>query len=335
MKYSIPGLLTFAMLFLTLAVSAESNGPAVTDFPAVTSMTFSIEGVAVDKIGNVYVSAANSGQIWKFSPDGFAELFADLGASQQAGLAVDAKGDLYVAVSSSTNRGVWCIDKKGGITHIPGTEAIACPNGLAFDQRGNLYVTESYSITKGAYDKGGIWRIVPGEDAKLWLRDDLLTGMGIVLPFPCGANGIAFYHGDLYVVNTDKGLIVRVPVMPDGDPGIVHVWAKLEETHAFPKVPFVMGDGLALDVQGNVYVAVVSRLAVVRIRAVDKVQETLVSRMPNLDNSPLLPLDTPASLAFGTGKGGRAVLFVTNLGWYFRNPGLVKIDLDIPGLPLP
>jgi sugar lactone lactonase YvrE len=209
------------------------------------------------------------------------------------------------------------------------------PNSLAFDQRGNLYVTESSSVAAGGYGQGGIWRIPSGGNAELWLRDDLLTGTGLPLGYPLGANGIAFYHSDLYVVNSDKGLVVRVPIMPNGDPGEPHVWAQLQEVYPSPAFPFIMGDGLALDVHGNVYVALVSRAAVVRIRAEDKVQETIAARFPNLDNAPLLPFDTPASLAFGTGKGGRKALFVTNLGWSFANPGLLKIEVDAPGLPLP
>ena len=51
----------------------------------------------------------------------------------------------------------------------------------------------------------------------------------------------------------------------------------------------------------------------------------------------------PVSLAFGTGKGERESLFITNLGisgtvvpalpW--AGPGLLKIEVGIPGMPLP
>jgi hypothetical protein len=49
-------------------------------------------------------------------------------------------------------------------------------------------------------------------------------------------------------------------------------------------------------------------------------------------------LDFPASLAFGTGKGERKSLFVTNLALgppEFANPGFAKIDVGQPGMPLP
>jgi hypothetical protein len=50
---------------------------------------------------------------------------------------------------------------------------------------------------------------------------------------------------------------------------------------------------------------------------------------------PLTPFDFPASLVFGTGKGERTSLFVTNLGMGgWAGPSLVKIDAGVPGRPL-
>jgi sugar lactone lactonase YvrE len=256
------------------------------------------------------------------------------------GLALDAEGNLFVAVAEGADNGVYEVDRKGNVVRLSGTDQIVFANALAFDQRGNLYITESYSGSPGAYGKGGIWRVPPkGKTAELLLRDDLLTGLGFVLGYPVGANGIAFYHGDLYVVNTDKGLIVRIAISADGSPGVPELWASIQE---IPQSPFagggfpIMGDGLTLDVHGNVYVAVVSRLAIVRINSNDKSQE-LVSAFPET------PFDCPASLAFGTGKGERQSLFVTSLGWMaaimpgppWPGPSLIKIDAGAAGLPLP
>jgi hypothetical protein len=103
-----------------------------------------------------------------------------------------------------------------------------------------------------------------------------------------------------------------------------------------------MGDGIALDVHGDLYVAVLTRAAVVRINMSDRSQATVAAfRVPA--SRPLnAPLDSPASLFFGTGKGERTNLFVTNLGMGkviapplpWAGPGLVKIDAGVPGRPL-
>jgi hypothetical protein len=104
-----------------------------------------------------------------------------------------------------------------------------------------------------------------------------------------------------------------------------------------------VGDGIALDVHGNVYIAVLSRLAVVRINARDLSQETIALFDFNPNDPLFARLDTPNTLAFDTGKGWRQSLFITNLGLmndFFPGPpwpgrALLKIEAREPGLPLP
>jgi hypothetical protein len=61
------------------------------------------EGVAVDKQGNVFLSAAHLGQVWQLTPDGeLSVLFGGLDGSVfgVVGLAVDAPGNVFAAVAS-------------------------------------------------------------------------------------------------------------------------------------------------------------------------------------------------------------------------------------------
>lgn len=337
---SAVGIVAVFVLALTSSIQAQSNEAT---FPSFIPFEGQPEGVAVDKVGNVFVSVrASSDQVWKFSSSGVSTLLADLGepGGGACGMALDAVGNPYVC-RAMTNQGVYRIAPDGQVILLPGTEQIVFPNGLAFDHRGTLYVTETFSIesSSGDFGPGGIWRIPKkGGTAELWLRDELLAGLPPSLfPFPVGANGIGFYHGDLYIINTDKALVVRVRVRPDGSPGQPEVWKAVEDVpesvfYNSPGLP-VMLDGLAFDVHGNIYITVISRSAVVRINADDLSQETIAVY-------PGIPLDCPASLAFGTVKGGRQNLFVTNLGMNgllvpemeWPGPGLVKIDADVPGL---
>jgi sugar lactone lactonase YvrE len=302
----------------------------------------------VDKVGHVFVSIGGAfgprGAIWEFTPSGEGSVLCDFGTPGAAGLAVDAVGNVYVARTIAPNNGVYLVDRHGQAVRLPGTEQIVFPNALAFDPEGNLYITETFSIdaTSGSFGPGGIWRIARGGTAQPWLRDELLTGLAPSLfPYPVGANGLACFRGALYAVNSDKALVVRIPIHPDNTPGQPEVWTRVEdvpESLLFqnPYLPLMI-DGIALDVHGNAYLAVPSRAAVVRIHAFDRSQDTIaVYPVQSI-------LDSPLSLAFGTGAGARQSLFITNGGLSalfvpelpWAGPGLVRIDVGVPGLPLP
>jgi len=331
-----------------LAMVGLAGAPAADDkgFPAWIPLSNVPSGVAVDKPGNVFVSVreGTQGVIWKYTKEGTASHFADIGVAVVYGLAVSPNGDLYVAMATGPDQGVYRVDRKGTLDLLPGTGQIVFPNGLAFDDRGNLYVTESYSGSAGAYGSGGVWIVPPRGEAKVWVQDPKLTGIGIV-GYPVGANGIAYYHGDLFVTNTDKGLVVRIPVLKDGSAGPIEAWKTLVEVPESLMAGFptpVMPDGLALDVHGNLYMTVISRNAIIRVMAADRSQHT-VAVLGTLGPGPSFPLDSPASLAFGTGAGEQQNLFVTNLGMTAAftkgkitgpGKGLTKVPAGSPGRPL-
>jgi sugar lactone lactonase YvrE len=312
-------------LMLALPSLAAASGPVMwiqTYDPAAGEFP---EGIAVDKQGNVFVSMAPLGQIRKISPEDTETLFYQFPAGAAlTGLAVDAPGNVYVGVFArgADPGGVWRIDRNGGpASRLPGTEKIFLPNGLAFDNQGNLYVTDTY-VLGSAPPAGAIWRIPPHGDAQLWLQDsELLGGRGNIPDYPpLGANGIAFRHNRLYVASTEKGVIAQVPVLPDGSAGALSVVAQGSD--------LIMVDGLAMDVHGAIYAALIGQDRVVTVNPDTGDITQLVGAADGVDG--------PASLAFGTGRGNRQDLYFTNYAVLSRaHPGVLKMDVGVPGMPLP
>ena len=298
------------------------------------------EGVVMDNAGNLYVSLAPLGQIRKIDPFGVMTLFATLGTppfpgAGALGLEADLLGNVYVAVASfeADSHGVWRISPDGTPARLPGSQAISFPNSLAFDERGNLYVTDSILVTATGL-VGRVWKIPPGGAAEVWSDDPLLAGEVNPLSSSLGANGIAYSRGRVLVANTTKRHIVQIPVLPDGSAGTVEVVASMDDflppevvtPLPFPVPPFL--DGISVDAQGNLYAAVVGQHKLVRLPPDGSSLEVLA----DFDDG----LQLPASLAFGTTRGTRTTLFITNFVFLggLNNAAVLKVDVGIPGPPV-
>lgn len=275
------------------------------------------EGVAVDVRGNAYVSLIQPVyEIRKLDPAGTQSVLAHFTVPGfgPLGLAVGASGDLYVAMATfdAATRGVYRVMPDGTSSRLPGTEGMLFPNGVALDPRGNVYATDSIV--------GSVWKITRRGLAQVWFQSPLLAGTGAAgLGFPIGANGIAFGRNALVVTNTEGAQIVRIPVEPDGNAGTPSVLAQSSALFG--------ADGVALDVFGDAFVAVNPQSTLVRV-AVDGSLDTLATGADGLDN--------PASVAFGTSKGERKSLFLTNFSIFSASPSpaLLKTPVGVPGQPV-
>jgi sugar lactone lactonase YvrE len=296
------------------------------------------EGLAVDKSGNVYVSLAPLGKVVRFAPGSSEyEVFAevpdwDLGPEDYfvdhfgiLGLALDADGHVYAAVDTAGRAGVWRFDcRTGEGTRFEGTEDMLFANALAFDDQGNLFATESFSGMDGDMPLGAIWKITPDGVAEKWLENTTLgspSGSGTAKP--PGANGIAFRDGLLYVANTLRTSILTVPVSVDGSPGEI-------APYAVSDFGFI-GDGLALDAEGRVYIN-------------DQLSNGIVRVNPDATVDPIAGgveagFDNASSLAWGVGSTSQTVYIVNLAGGSLEQtdlgPALIAVDVDTPGMPLP
>ena len=274
------------------------------------------EGVAVDKRGDVYVSLAPLGQVWRVDRDGTERMLAQVvpaGAGNGVlGMAVDAPGNVYVAAATfDSASGVYKIARDGSFARLPGTEAIVFPNGVTLDKEGNVYVTDTIL--------GAVWRVpAGGGPAELWFQSALLEGSGIFgFGFRLGANGIAYRQNAVVVGNTEGGRLVRVEIEPDGSAGAISVLAE--------GLPLLAVDGIAFDVHGNVWAAVIAQSTIVRVSPTGDVT-TIATDADGLDWA--------SSIAFGKNGDLWAVNFAIGPPGG-PGPALLRLDVGTKGQPVP
>lgn len=308
------------------------------------------EGIAVAKDGTIYVSNRRftedgiASEIFRIGSDGKCSLVRPLGVTDNPGaqgvlgLAVDSGGDVWACVVSfdPDTHGVWRIATGGkkAPVQVAGLWDTVFPNAITFDTAGNAYFTDSVL--------GAIFRVDTEDNLDLWyldVDDELLTPSGENPLVPdLGANGVAFYPPNhLVVANTERGLLVHFPITADG-PG---------EPELISDHPALLtADGIAVDADGNVYVAIpgfavlsaLTGLPFAPLVRVDPETGEVTPLVTDEDDAALF--DFPLSLAFGRLAGDRKSFYVTNGA--FRGlspvpipepgPGIVQVGVGVPGL---
>jgi sugar lactone lactonase YvrE len=184
------------------------------------------ENLAVDRAGTAYVSWLFAHAVARVTRSGAVTSVA-LPGGLAAGVALNPKDRRAVTVgvisSDATQAGIWRVplsafDGVGAPTRVVPLPTNAFPNGITYASDGTLYVADSVL--------GRIWRVAPGADtAEVWASDPLLTPTGAMVggfTLP-GANGIKLRGSAVYVSNTSRTTLLRIPVRRDGSAGRVAV----------------------------------------------------------------------------------------------------------------
>ncbi|MEX0612544.1 MAG: SMP-30/gluconolactonase/LRE family protein [Pirellulales bacterium] len=256
------------------------------------------ECCAFDRDGNLW-AGGEAGQVYRIDPKGKTETIANLGGFC-GGLAFSPDNrELFVCVAGV---GVVRVAKSGEhcvfATHAGGHKILGA-NYLVFDSRGRMYVTDSGSWMKR---NGFVLRFN-------------LDGRGEVLAGPFGyANGLALSADErhLFMVESDSDSVLRFEI--DADDQLKEPELYADHVGRFP-------DGLALDVEGNLYVCCYASDEIWRISA-DRQKSLLAHDRWGIS------LGRPTNLAFG-GKNFDE-MFVANLGRYT----ITRAILGIRGQPL-
>lgn len=258
------------------------------------------EGVAWGPDGKIY-AGGEAGQVYRLSlEDGSAEEFANTGGFV-LGLAHDSAANVYACdmkrqhVVKVTPDGQVSVYSDGGSDH-----KMRVPNYPVFDAAGNLYVSDS---GEWGQRNGFVWRVKPGGAGDIWTREPNGFTNGMCL----GPDGRS-----LYVVESTPPLISRIPMLPDGSAGAREIVVELPRT-----VP----DGVAFDVQGNLYISCYNPNVIYRYTPAGKLEILY-------DDWEQLILIAPTNIAFG-GADLKTLLIASLGGW-----NIITAPMETAGLPV-
>jgi sugar lactone lactonase YvrE len=318
------------------ALAGRAETGVVTNFgPDLAAVCHMPEGIAVDPTGNLYASSFAFAPVANICVENRDGQLADvIPVPAGSGGVASLLGELYVP-----SQGLYVLDFASG---TPGngrllridvtTHAITvvatgfqAPNGVAQDRHRNLYVSDSF--------QGAIYKVAPdGSSNRIWFQDPRLMPQPGGSP-PFGANGVAFDRNQrfLYVATTSDDKIYRIPVLKDGSPGPMQLFASGALIDATQHTTEALrgADGIAFDVKGNLYVCANSAQHPTPGVPTGEIQvlspdAQLIARYDGVGAN---DLDFVASLVF---KGRN--LFVTNLA---LDTGGANSKLSVVGVPYP
>jgi xylono-1,5-lactonase len=260
-----------------------------------------IEGPRVDGAGNLYFSDVTNGGVFRRRPSGEIETVVPKRRGV-GGIALHAEGGIVISGKNI------CHVKDGATRVLFARDDIPGFNDLFTDAQGRVYtgsmLTSPFGDTVGERKLGDCFRIDgEGRATALYGGVSLTNGIGF------SPDGRRLYHSD-----TARGLVLVHEIDSAG--------------RATPLAPIrVEGspDGLAIDVEGGVWVALYEAGAVVRFKS---------------DGSPDRRISVPAravtSLCFG-GADLRDLYVVSadNTDEPARKGSIFRMRSDVPGLPAP
>jgi putative intracellular protease/amidase/sugar lactone lactonase YvrE len=288
---------------------AIAPSQVIAEFPVNTFL----ENIAIDAQGNIFVTSYEEGKIYRVAASGEYSEYARIDGNV-AGIAIDRDGNLLVAGSLDRKTAtIFHVRTSGTVEAIISLPEAIFLNGITHLEGDRYLVADSY--------KGAIWIIdVKAKTAQIWVQDDLLARSDTSNPFPA-INGIKIYQNSLFASNTQRQLIVRIPIAEGNVPGTLEVFSTN-----------VNLDDFAFDMHGNLYGTTHVYNSVIRISP-DKQITTIAKAEQGMTGS--------TALAFGRGDGNVSSIYVTTNGGMSLPPStgvepakVVRLEVGIKGLVL-
>lgn len=294
-----------------LALLAACFGP-VRPSQAVTIATFpaptALENLVIDPAGDIFATSLTNGAIFRVTPAGASSVFGQVPGSA-AGIARDTDGALIV--TGGTN--VYRLAPNGAASVAASVAGASFLNGVTPFSPGVVLVADSRA--------GTVWQVdVNTGQSRPWSVDPRLApaaGAAVAV----GANGVKIFGDDVYVSNTSSGVVLRIPILPDGTAGAASIYAS--------NIPL---DDFAFAVDGTLFGATQRGNSVVSLTP-GGVPATIATAADGLLGD--------AAVAFGrTAADSRSLYVVNNGGSFLMLPGgpqdgsVVRLDVGVAGAAL-
>jgi len=265
-----------------------------------------LEGPRVDEQDRLYFSDVPNGGVYRRGPDGKIETLipkrkgvGGIALNHGGGIVCSGRALIYWNEQTRTSRDLF--------TEWEG-RPLKGLNDLQPDDQGSIYVgsLEFDALSDQKPIPGNLFRVDPdGKVTKLWEGIQVTNGMGF------SPDRKYLFHAD----STTQAVWVY-DVLPD---------RSVKDRRVFAKLPVGWPDGLAVDAEGGVFVAVVNDGEVMRF----KPDGTLDWRLK-------VPAKMVTSLTFG-GKDMQDLYIVTadNAEDKAKKGTIFRTRSEIPGLPVP
>ena len=288
----------------------------ITSFPVNTfleNLAIPAAGYAYAPDGTIFVSNHEVGKIVRITPDGNQQIHATV-EGKVSGLAFTTNGDLVATGWNADSIPVVSLVNSDGTVET----LLTLPDAMFLN--GITPLSDTQYLTADSY-RGAIWLIdVAQPSGSIWLEHPMLARSNSESVFPA-ANGLKRFGDFLYVSNTEKMLLLRIPVDTANNPGEPEIF--VEQTNI---------DDFAFDVEGNLYGATHIYNSVVQI-APDRSTTIIAQAESGVIGS--------TAVAFGQSKGDRTAIYVVTNGGMFLPPptgvvpaNVVRLEVGKPGYPL-
>jgi putative intracellular protease/amidase/sugar lactone lactonase YvrE len=287
----------------------EAIAPAeiVAEFPAPTFL----ENIAIAPDGTIFITSYEDGKVYQIDPNGKLADFAKI-EGYAAGIAIERTGDLLVAATIQSKIPTICrIKSTGSVEQLLTLPEAIFLNGMTHLQDNIYLVADSY--------KGVIWAVdTVAQTANIWVQDPLLARSDSNNPFPA-VNGIKIYQNTLFASNTQRQLLIQIPLVENKTPGKPEVF-----------LTNINLDDFAFDVEGNLYGTTHVYNSTVKISPNKKITTIAKAEQGMTGNT---------AVAFGRTSNDKTSMYITTNGGMSLPPAtglepakLVRLEVGVAGV---